>query len=336
MADAANPADGQAKQPPRLIALDWGTTSLRAWLLGDGGTVIDSAAFPWGIMAVPDGDFAKALATVTGPWTQHHEALPMLASGMVGSAQGWREIPYVDCPAGVDELVAALRRQLAEGATLPIVPGVTIGGAFPDVMRGEEAQIAGALELIPALHAHARLVLPGTHSKWVTVRDGAIVAFTTSITGELFAVLSKHSILGRPALAAGKTTPDPNPTPESWAAFEQGVAAIRDNPSRGLGSLLFSARTLVLTHRMPPEVSLDYLSGLLIGDELRNALAEQPRQDTATLALIGERALCQHYVRALALFGVAEPPVIASAAVAGLWRIAEAAALVSPRWSPPP
>jgi len=327
MADAANPADGQAKQPPRLIALDWGTTSLRAWLLGDGGTVIDSAAFPWGIMAVPDGDFAKALATVTGPWTQHHEALPMLASGMVGSAQGWREIPYVDCPAGVDELVAALRRQLAEGATLPIVPGVTIGGAFPDVMRGEEAQIAGALELIPALHAHARLVLPGTHSKWVTVRDGAIVAFTTSITGELFAVLSKHSILGRPALAAGKTAP--GQTQESWAAFEQGVAAIRDNPSRGLGSLLFSARTLVLTHRMPPEVSLDYLSGLLIGAELRDALPDQRHQDTASLALIGEPALCEHYVRALARFGVSEPPVIAAAAVAGLWRIAEAAALVS-------
>jgi 2-dehydro-3-deoxygalactonokinase len=311
-----------ADPPPRLIALDWGTTSLRAWLLGDGGAIIDSATRPWGIMAVPDGDFAKALATITAPWT--HEPLPILASGMIGSALGWREIPYEPCPAGVDELVAALRRQRADGTPLPIVPGLTIGGPFPDVMRGEETQIAGALELLPALREHARLILPGTHSKWVTVRDGAIVAFTTHITGELFAVLGKHSILGRPALAAGKTAPDS----ESSAAFEQGVAAIRDNPSRGLGSMLFSARTLVLTHRMAPEVSLDYLSGLLIGDELRNALPD--RTGSIALALIGEAALCEHYVRALALFGVAEPPVIASAAVAGLWRIARAAALISP------
>jgi len=322
MAGTPDAADTNARQTPRLIALDWGTTSLRAWLLGANGTVIDSAAQPWGIMAVPDGDFAKALATITAPWT--HQSLPMLASGMVGSAQGWREVAYVAGPAGVDDLVTALRRQRDSGVPLPIVPGVTLGGAFPDVMRGEETQIAGALELLPALHGHARLVLPGTHSKWVTVRDGAIVAFTTYITGEMFAVLTRHSILGRPALAAGKTAP--GTTEEAWAAFEQGVAAIRDNPSRGLGSLLFSARTLVLTHRMAPEVSLDYLSGLLIGDELRNALPD--RTDTAALVLIGDRGLCEHYVRALALFGVPEPPVIASAAVAGLWRIAKAAALV--------
>jgi 2-dehydro-3-deoxygalactonokinase len=302
----------------RLIAVDWGTSSLRAYLLGDGGAIIDERAMPWGIMATPGGDFAKALETVTEDWRRRQIDLPMIASGMIGSAQGWREIPYVRCPAGLEDLVAALKLQT--NVLLPIVPGLVMDGDIPDVIRGEETQIIGALDRMPQLHPASLLVLPGTHSKWVSVKDGKIVAFTTYLTGELFAVLGKHSILGRPALTAGASTP---PKSETWEAFDRGVLTIRENASRSLSSLLFSARTMVLSHRLPAELSLDYLSGLLLGEELRSALGERRRREALPLALIGETTLCERYLRALKLFDVTEVAVIAEAATTGLWRIAE-------------
>lgn len=309
----------------RLIGLDWGTSSLRAYLLGDGGAVIEDVTLPWGIMATPERDFAKALETATGAWRRSHPGIPMIASGMIGSAQGWREIPYISCPGGMGELVAALKRQPAETkGVLPIVPGIALDGEFPGVMRGEETQIVGALDLVPGLFGNSLLVLPGTHSKWVEIRDGRIVTFTTYLTGELFAVLAKHSILGRPALDAGKAGDGPQ-GPAAAEAFDRGVRTIRDNPSRGLSPLLFTARTLVLSHRLAPEFSLDYLSGLLIGEELRCALAEWQRTEDASLALIGTSALCERYARALALFGIAKVPIIGGASAAGLWRIAEQA-----------
>jgi 2-dehydro-3-deoxygalactonokinase len=324
--------------PARLIALDWGTTSLRAYLLDDQGDVIDVVSNPSGIMAVQDGDFARALDTAIGAWRSRHPDLPIVAAGMIGSAQGWRDIPYVDCPAALDDLVAAMKRQsLTADCPLPIVPGVALRGAFPNVMRGEETQIVGALELRPQLGADCVLVLPGTHSKWVTMRGGRIVDFTTYMTGELFGVLGRHSILGRPARDAGAGEPDATvfqgvfrvASQVAAAAFEQGVLTIRDNPSRGLSSMLFLARALVLSGQLPAAFSLDFLSGLLVGEELRCGLAELPASGGAGIALIGETALCAHYVRALGLFGIAKPPIIEGAAAAGLWRIAAAAGIGS-------
>jgi len=307
----------------RLIALDWGTSSLRAYLLGNDGVVIDDVAFPWGIMATPDGDFARALEIATARWRASQPDLPMIAAGMIGSRQGWREIPYVACPAGLDALVAAVARQSAAAdVVLPIVPGISIGGDIPGVMRGEETQIVGALALNPPLSDRSLLVLPGTHSKWVTVRRGKVDGFTTYLTGELFAVLSKHSILGRPALDAKRGAVD-SPSPVSWDAFDWGVTTIRKNSSRGLSPLLFSARALVLAGRLPAESSLDYLSGLLLGEECRCALADRAAGDDVPLALIGEKTLCERYLRALSLFDVTGVPVIEGASAAGLWRIAE-------------
>lgn len=309
----------------RLIAIDWGTSSLRAYLLGDDGTVLEEQSLPWGIMATPEGDFAKALDSVTAVWRQRQPDLPVLAAGMIGSRQGWREIPYVACPAGLGDLVGAVAGQSASAdIVLPIVPGIAMDGDIPGVMRGEETQIVGALALAPYLAENALLVLPGTHSKWVTVQGGKIVAFTTYLTGELFAVLGKHSILGRPAFEARKDA-DAFSSAESWEAFERGVLTIRNNSSRGLSPLLFSTRSLVLAGRLPAAVSLDYLSGLLLGEEIRCALAERPQTDAAPLALIGESALCERYLRALALFGITDGPVIEGASAAGLWRIAERA-----------
>ena len=174
-----------------LIAVDWGTTSARAYRLDDRGEVCDARAAPLGIQQVKGG-YPDALAALLGDWSS--DTAPRLACGMIGSRQGWIEAPYVDCPAPVDALARGIVR--TQDGALAIVPGLVCRGmdGMPDVMRGEETQIAGAIanEAAPTL-----AILPGTHSKWALVHGGTIVAFTTHMTGEVFAVLHEHSILGR-------------------------------------------------------------------------------------------------------------------------------------------
>lgn len=304
---------------PRLIALDWGTSSLRAYLLGAAGAMIDSAHAAQGIMQVADGDFAGAFDRITGAWRHRWPGLPALAAGMIGSAQGWVEAPYVACPVGANELVAGLAT--VPGGALRIVPGVIQAAPAPDVMRGEEVQVFGALALRPDLGGRGRLLMPGTHAKWVTVEEGRITGFQTYITGELFAALRNHSILGRFAR-------DGAPFPaaeEAEAAFLRGVAAAR--AADGIAGLLFSARALVLTGSLAPGESLDYLSGLLIGDEIRAARPDPG----APLLLVGDPALCARYTRALAEFGVNGAAEVTGATVTGLWRVAAAAGLVEDR-----
>ncbi|MFT8245458.1 2-dehydro-3-deoxygalactonokinase [Roseomonas sp. BN140053] len=305
-----------AAAEPKLIALDWGTSSLRAYLMGPGGTVTDTRAAPRGIMRVEGGNFAAALDEVAGEWQRRWPGLPAVAAGMIGSAQGWVEVPYRECPAGAEELAAALVP--VPGAALRIIPGVAQYGAAPNMMRGEETQIAGALAQRPELRGRTRFVLPGTHSKWAEVTEGRIRRFTTFMTGELFGVLRQHSILGRFA------KPDAPPPAEDAArdAFARGVAALRDG-SGNAAPLLFSARALVLADQLPPELSVEYLSGLLIGEELRCGLAE----GRDGLALVGDAALCERYARALAIFGVPEVAVLNDTAPAGLWQVAELAGL---------
>jgi 2-dehydro-3-deoxygalactonokinase len=312
---------------PSLVALDWGTTALRAYLLDDtGATVLEERAAPWGVMHLPDGGFAAAFERVTGEWRTRHPGLPCVAAGMVGSAQGWVQAPYVPCPAGPGELAAALAS--VSGGALHVVPGVAQQlappGERPDVMRGEETQVVGALALHPELAGHSLLVLPGTHSKWVRVEGGRIASFGTFLTGELFAVLRDHSILGRPPRGTGRV-PDPE---AADAAFARGVAAARGS-TQGVAPLLFSARALVLGERLPPDAALEYLSGLLVGDELRCGLAGggPPLRGGA---LIGDEGLCARYARALAVLGVAPPLLVAGreAVSAGACRIARDAGLI--------
>jgi 2-dehydro-3-deoxygalactonokinase len=164
------------------------------------------------------------------------------------------------------------------------------------------------------------LVLPGTHSKWAHVVDGRVQRFTTFMTGELFDVLRTHSILGRPAREARRSPNDA----DAAAAFARGVLAARDADG-GLARSLFSVRALVLAGQVDAACSLDYLSGLLIGDEVRNGLAEGDRPR----ALIGDPALCARYVAALELFGVEVAPIVADAAPDGLWTIAQHALLIA-------
>ncbi|HXW30206.1 MAG TPA: 2-dehydro-3-deoxygalactonokinase [Xanthobacteraceae bacterium] len=311
----------------RLIALDWGTSVLRAYLLGAHGEILETRTQPWGIMQTPNGDFAEAFRAMTRDWRQRTPHLPAIASGMIGSAQGWREVPYKTCPAGLNDLVEGLRPLVETGVHLHIVPGIAVRGALPDVMRGEETQVMGALERVPRLRADACLVLPGTHSKWVVARHGRIETFTTYMTGELFAVLRHHSLLGRPAIAAGVEW-DADSSNTLSIAFNRGVVAARDHAGVGLLALLFSARTLMLTGQLHPLDTLSYLSGLLIGEELRGALAGRGLRGGGPVTLIGDPQLCTRYARAFQLFDIPHVGVIEDAATAGLWRIAVKAGLI--------
>ena len=289
----------------RLIALDWGSTRLRAFLLGAGGAVLATRQSEQGASTLSGGaDFAQAFAAVTVDWP----ALPVLACGMVGSQHGWREAPYAPCPADAGALA---RQALQINERFWILPGLMHDGTEPDVMRGEETQIVGALALHPELAERACLVLPGTHSKWARVESGRVTGFATHMTGELYALLRQHSVLARLMPTDGGAASAPQ-------AFLAGVEAARMNGA--LSHQLFAVRTLGLFKRLPPEQLPDYLSGLLIGHEIANEMkAGAPDH----VALIGEAALCGRYVLALGRFGVGAPLQLDNTAPAGLWRLAQ-------------
>jgi 2-dehydro-3-deoxygalactonokinase len=233
---------------------------------------------------------------------------------MVGSRQGWQEAPYCACPAGFDDVAARLL--WVPPGRIAIVPGLTCerealtgDPALPmlhDVMRGEETQILGALQILGV--GDATLVLPGTHSKWVRVAGGRIESFATFMTGEVFALLRHHSILGR-------TLPETDRGGDD-AAFALGVRVALKGDS--LLSTAFSARTVALFDQLEDRQRTDYLSGLVIGEELR---AQRPI--AGTVIIVGADALTQRYRQALALKAVASCCVGAEATWAGLWAIAQ-------------
>jgi len=316
---------------PALIALDWGTSSLRAYLMDNNGRVLDRRGNRHGIQNLPVpgiAGFEQVFAEISADWLAKYPGLPAVAGGMVGSAQGWAEAPYVPCPADTATLAGrAVAVESASGIRLLIAPGVIfdLPDANPDVMRGEEIQIAGALADHPEFGPRACIALPGTHSKWVQVSDGRIARFATYMTGELFAVLSRHSILGR-LMPEEEGTDAEAPS----AAFTDGVNAARKGSAGDLAHQIFATRTLGLTRRLPAEALKDYLSGLLIGSELVSGLAlmrDTLASDTP-LVLIGEDALCERYVRALDILGVRVSAKLENTAPRGLFQLAFAAGLV--------
>ena len=303
-----------------LIAIDWGTTSARAYRLDARGRILDEQSAPLGVQKVEPGNFPQALTALLGGDVP--DGVPMIASGMIGSRQGWVEAPYRDCPADFDGIAAALTP--VPGTQLRIVPGLVCRDAdgVPDVMRGEETQILGALDDETWAQTAPRVVvLPGTHSKWALVRGRTIQTFATFMTGELYAVLREHSILGRLAAASGRGDD---------AALERGVRlSLRD--AAALPHDLFSARTLALTDALAPEAVADYLSGLLLGAEVAagRRWLERHAVTGGSVILIGEAALCERYRRALALAGIEAVMGARDAAARGLWRIARHSAMVT-------
>ena len=227
-----------------MIGIDWGTSSARAFRLARDGAVLERRETSLGILRVPVGGFAKALQGLAGDWIAAGEDRVLL-SGMIGSRQGWLEAPYLACPAGLEALAGALVPVPFQGASVRLVPGLSAedGSGVPEVMRGEEMQVMGALA---DAGPDVLMCLPGSHAKWVHVEGGQITRFETSMTGEAFAALRGHTILGR--MMEGKAEPGP--------AFDAGVA--RSLEPGGLLHHLFGTRTLALFGRLAPADAPSY------------------------------------------------------------------------------
>ena len=293
-----------------LLACDWGTTHLRAWVLGDNGEVLRRGDFPLGVSRLQPGEAAARFRDEVRPQLQA-QTLPAILCGMVGSTLGWTVAPYLTCPADA----AALRQALVEvepgGAGVRIVPGLKCEGldGAAEVMRGEETQAFGWLSLQPERRRGRQLVChPGTHAKWMIIEDGAVSRFLTAMTGELFEVLRRHSVLRTDA------------EPDDEAAFDLGVSAA--GGGEALSTRLFTVRTRTVAGDLAPEASASYLSGLLIGSEIGSMRRLLDLKPGADVALIGDPGLTHWYARALRARGL-EPSLHHGdeTAIAGLWSL---------------
>ncbi len=297
--------------PTALIGVDWGTSNVRGFRYAANGEVIETRRLEAGLKWVVAGAWAAAFETHFGDWLQQAPDAPALLCGMVGSRQGWSEAPYVECPAACHALADHLHQ--VPGTSLRIVPGLCTVDAdgVPDVMRGEETQLVGLDVSEPSA-----VCLPGTHSKWVSFDGQRIDAFQTMMTGELFDILSRHSLLAQMS----------EPGAADSCAFARGL----DRAAGGSGLLheLFGVRTLRLFDKLAATAVPDYLSGLLIGHELAS-ITDLVSADTP-VTVIGSQELASRYVTALEHRNRAVQVVDGETAAArGLWRIASRAGMVT-------
>ena len=298
-----------ANQP--FIAVDWGTSSFRAALVAPNGEVLDELSTPRGILGFKPDEFVPYLVATCERLTAAGGKM-FLLSGMIGSKNGLLEVPYCPCPATASDIAAALGWVDTYKADLniAIVPGVRDG--FDDVMRGEETQVLGAATVLGV--QDATMVLPGTHSKWVQLKDDAIVKFNTFMTGEFYAMLAQHSILA-------KSLPELSDKPAvlDATAFLQGIDRAQTSSQSGQGLLgnAFSTRVKSLFNELQPAQAASYLSGLVIGDEL----SAMRLQAGSQVIVIGSATLCERYTLALAHLGVRTRPMGNQAAWAGLHSI---------------
>lgn len=270
------------------IAVDWGTSNLRAWAMGAGGVLAHGESHD-GMGSLSRDGFEPALLRLVSPWLAEGRVTPVIACGMVGARQGWIEAAYraVPCtPVSAAQMTVA--PTLDPRLRVLIAPGLS--QARPaDVMRGEETQIAGALALSPGFDGV--LCLPGTHAKWVQVSAGEVVSFQTFMTGELFALLSAQSVLRHGMAAEGF----------DGSAFDAGLDEALSRPN-DLAARLFRLRAEGLLHGLSPLAARSRLSGLLIGAELA---AAKPYWLGQAVALVGAEGLASAYARALAAQGIA-------------------------------
>ena len=292
-----------------FIAGDWGTTNARFWLCDAEGTVLAQSTGPGVAPLRGTGRFPDEFAKATAAWPAD---VPAVLCGTVGANIGWREGPFRSLPAKLDCGGENALRFVEAGREMAIVLGVsgvnTLGQ--PDLMRGEETQLAG-------VHASGRAadglyVLPGTHNKWVWLEGGAITAFHTAMTGELYAAISGNTIL----LTAAATPPAPG------EAFDRGVSLAIDKAEGGMASLLFSVRTLQVLGHMAEADAASYLSGLMIGADVAGGLALFGTRARANpVTLVGGAGLASSYARAFELAGCASQRISGDDAVrAGLTR----------------
>lgn len=285
-----------------FIAVDWGTTNRRAYLVENGESCTGEFEDGQGILSVPPGGFEAAVKEIR----KRLGDKPLLLAGMIGSNRGWIEAPYVSCPAGLKDLAAALT--WAEPGRTAIVPGLSFQDGHFDVMRGEEVQILGAAAAgdIPA---DSLVCHPGTHNKWIAVRGGCITSFRTVMTGELFSLLKDRSILAQ-LLQTPSHTGD---------AFSRGVE--RGLVGRGLSAELFEARASCLLGALNEQDAGSYVSGLLIGEDVRVGTGDY---GAGPVVVMGRPELTQLYSAALGQAGVETKEIDGEHAfLAGARRIVE-------------
>jgi 2-dehydro-3-deoxygalactonokinase len=288
-----------------FLAVDWGTTNRRVYAIDAAGTVVATERDDRGVLAVARADFAAEVAAIRARFAD----LPMLCAGMVGSVRGWVEVPYLPCPADLGALARALH--WVEPGRTAIVPGLSVvDGQRGDVMRGEEVQLLGSLAagLAPP---DALLCQPGTHCKWAHMAGERIAGFRTAMTGELFALLRQHSLLAD--FLDGEVAADD--------AFRAGLAEASDGT---LLTSLFGVRASALLGLRPRATAASYVSGLLIGSDVR----EQALAPGREVHLLADPVLGALYAAAIDAAGARAVPVDSHAAfiagIAALWRMIDA------------
>ncbi len=285
-----------------LVTIDWGTTNRRVFLLDAHDNVVRRETDALGVTAILAGGFPDEIKRLRARFGD----APFLLAGMIGSNRGWVEAPYVRCPVTIETLRESLL--WVEPGRTAIVPGACVDADRADVMRGEEVQLLGAVAA-GLVARDALLCLPGTHAKWAQVTDGALTGFRTVMTGEIFALLRNHSLLA-PQLSCDVADGD---------AFRDGVR--RGLEDGALLSDLFGARARILLGRLDPAKAASYVSGLLLGADLRIGLSGAPE---GPVGLIGDPRLTHLYGAALDEAGRTHQEVDGERAfLAGMALIAE-------------
>ncbi len=282
------------------LAIDWGTTNRRLYVVAAGGALLHRAQDDRGVLSVPVGGYPAEIAAIRAA----HGDLPILAAGMIGSTRGWHDVPYVAAPTTPAALAVGA---LEAGQGVTILPGISYrDDRRADVMRGEEVQVFGAIAagLAPA---EALFCQPGTHNKWIVAEAGAITDFTTAMTGELFALLKAHGILA--GMLDGAVADGP--------AFRDGLAR---GEAGDLPAALFEVRASVLLGTRPAADAASFASGILIGADV----AARPDLAGRDVHLLGSGALADLYSAAIAQAG-ARPVTIDSEAafLAGIHALRE-------------
>jgi 2-dehydro-3-deoxygalactonokinase len=302
---------------PALIGIDWGSSSFRAYLIARDGAILESRASPDGVATVTSGAYPATLRRLVGDWLVMFADQPVIASGMVGSRNGWREVPYVDCPADLETMAGKLVEVAADGRAVRLAPGLacTDAAGLPDVMRGEETEILGL-----AAGGARLVVLPGSHAKWAAVEDGRVECFKTFVTGEVFAAIRDHTLIGAFARSA---TPKP-PGATFALGVQRGAQAARGDGAGLLGAL-FGARSLPLRGLLAEDDAGEYLSGLMIGAEVAEGRRLFGRQEPH---VAGAEPLVERYLAAFLALGEAARAAPPFAAARGLHALALNAGLI--------
>ena len=269
-----------------FIIADWGSTNIRAFLYLDGKEAErrDSSE---GITKVQGRDCEAVFDKLTGAWFKEHGPLPVTLAGMVGSVNGWVDAPYLDCPADLSALASRLCPVThSKGYDIRVIPGICVrDSANYNVMRGEETQLAGSLRLAPA----DIYVMPGTHCKWVYMDGSRVQTFRTAMTGELHATLLKNTLVGFGLPEQKKSAPE---------TFKRGLQEGRD---RALLPLLFEIRAARILGGVDPAEVSEYLSGVLIGNEIASLGSVAQGQK---IGIVANNALAHRYAEAFKEVGI--------------------------------